>query len=60
MVWQTVRWNFVNVSVLAAFCALPFIALAGGNSSPTKVPPNRSVILELHEVSDAAPCSMSG
>jgi hypothetical protein len=24
------------------------------------VPPDRSVILELHEVSVAAPCSMSG
>jgi hypothetical protein len=31
MLWKTLRWNWVNISAIAAFCLLPFIGLASGN-----------------------------
>ena len=59
MVWQTVRWNIANVSAVAAFCVLPLIAFAAGNPGAPSAS-RTSLILELHEVNNTSPCSISG
>jgi hypothetical protein len=36
MLWKSLRWNWVNTWAIAAFCLLPFIGLASGNSGDGK------------------------
>jgi hypothetical protein len=58
MLWKSLRWNFVNVSAIVAFCALPLIGLPSGNSNLAKIS-TTSLLAQLHDCDGAAPCSTS-
>jgi hypothetical protein len=62
MLWKSLRWNFVNVSAIVAFCALPLIGpaigLSSGNSSLAKIS-TTALLAQLHDCDGAAPCSTS-
>jgi hypothetical protein len=48
MLWKTLRWNWVNISAIAAFCLLPFIGLAPGSFGDGKAGTLASLV-ELHD-----------
>jgi hypothetical protein len=50
MLWKTLRWNWVNISAIAAFCLLPVIGLASGNFGDGKT----GTLASLTELRDGA------